>query len=107
MDIGSVVYCWTKKKKHQQYSSMPYTRCRQYLQPPMPWLGIQVRCVTIALSYNHCVYSLLDHEKETSAMFQYAIHQMSAVPAASDALARYTGELCYCSAKIRTLGSLL
>ena len=48
-----------------------------------------------ALGYGHWVCSLLlDREKETSEMFQYAIHQMSAIPAASDGLARYTGLLC-------------
>ena len=46
-----------------------------------------------ALGYGHWVCSLLlDSEKHVSEIFQYAIHQMSAIPAASDALARYTGQ---------------
>ena len=47
-----------------------------------------------AMGYAHWVCSLLlDTERQTSEVYQYAIHQMAAIPAASDALARYTGEL--------------
>ena len=37
--------------------------------------------------------TLQNKDKQQSAMFQYAIQQMAAIPAASDALARFTGRV--------------
>lgn len=43
-----------------------------------------------SLGYAHWVCTLLqDKAKHSTEMYRYAIHQMSAIPAASDALARY------------------
>ncbi|GFN82445.1 arrestin domain-containing protein 3-like [Plakobranchus ocellatus] len=47
--------------------------------------------VESAISYGQWVLSVLsDNSKKDSALFQYCIKQMAALPAASDALARYT-----------------
>ncbi len=47
-----------------------------------------------SLGYAHWVCSALqDHSQLDTDLYQYAIHQMAAVPAASDALAKYTGLL--------------
>lgn len=48
-----------------------------------------------SLGYAHWVCTLLqDKAKHSTEMYRYAIHQMSAIPAASDALARYLGKNC-------------
>ncbi|CAG5130134.1 unnamed protein product, partial [Candidula unifasciata] len=47
-----------------------------------------------ACGYGQWVLSVLgDSSKRDSEFFQYCIHQMAAVPAASDALTRYTGRI--------------
>ncbi|XP_052248166.1 tetratricopeptide repeat protein 37-like isoform X1 [Dreissena polymorpha] len=47
-----------------------------------------------ALGYGHWVCSmLLQSDKKDSPMYVYAIEQMAAIPAASDALARYTDRI--------------
>lgn len=46
-----------------------------------------------SLGYAHWVCSLLqDKTKRNTEVYNYAIHQMAALPAASDALARYLGQ---------------
>lgn len=45
------------------------------------------------MGYAHWVCTLLkDKAKHSMEMYRYAIHQMAAIPAASDALARYLGK---------------
>lgn len=47
------------------------------------------------MGYAHWVCTLLkDKAKHSTEMYRYAIHQMAAIPAASDALARYLGKNC-------------
>ena len=50
-----------------------------------------------AVGYASCVCSVMnDESKMNTDSYRYAICQMSAVTAASDALAKYTGKcLCY------------
>lgn len=46
-----------------------------------------------SMGYAHWVCTLLkDKAKHSTEMYRYAIHQMAAIPAASDALARYLGK---------------
>lgn len=47
-----------------------------------------------SMGYAHWVCTLLkDKAKHSTEMYRYAIHQMAAIPAASDALARYLGKI--------------
>ena len=55
--------------------------------------GICYFQIESSLGYGNWVCSLLlDTKKQASEIYQYAIYQMSAIPAASDSLARYTGK---------------
>lgn len=46
-----------------------------------------------SMGYAHWVCTLLkDKAKHSTEMYRYAIHQMAAIPDASDALARYLGK---------------
>ena len=48
-----------------------------------------------AVGYASCVCSVMnDESKMNTDSYRYAICQMSAVTAASDALAKYTGKCC-------------
>lgn len=83
--------CIFKSTEYLPLSSSNFYELYKITSSTKSWcLPLQVEG---SMGYAHWVCTLLkDKAKHSTEMYRYAIHQMAAIPAASDALARYLGK---------------